>query len=212
MRHLKRIIAWTVACLSLCAMFTGCGTGKNANVPITSNTLEVTADGHLIAYIVEDFDKDYYDINELKTMVDKEVAAYNQAKATLVNEAGQLPITVNSVMMAENGSKKAVVALNFANAVAYTDYMGVEAFYGTVTQAIEKGYVLDGMLKSVNNDEPFIGETLKKNQDKNILIIKDAVMVRTYNKVQFLSKNASITDEGFVNAQTKDELKYIIIK
>ena len=212
MRHLKRIIAWTVACLSLCAMFTGCGTGKNANVPITSNTLEVTADGHLIAYIVEDFDKDYYDINELKTMVDEEVAAYNQAKATLVNEAGQLPITVNSVMMAEDGSKKAVVALNFANAVAYTDYMGVEAFYGTVTQAIEKGYVLDGMLKSVNNDEPFIGETLKKNQDKNILIIKDAVMVRTYNKVQFLSKNASITDEGFVNAQTKDELKYIIIK
>lgn len=212
MRHLKKIIAWTVACLSLCAMFTGCGTGKDANVPIISNTLEVTADGHLIAYIVEDFDKDYYDINELKTMVDQEVAAYNQAKAALVNEAGQSPITVINVMMAEDGSKKAVVELDFANAAVYTDYMGVEAFWGTVAQAVEKGYVLDGMLKSVKNDEPFIGETLKKSQDNMILIIKDAVTVRTYNTVQFLSKNASITAEGFVNAETENELKYMIIK
>ncbi len=212
MRYLRKIIAWTVACLSLCAMFTGCGTDKNVYVPITSNTLEVTAEGHLIAYIVEDFDKDYYDINELKTMVDEEIAAYNQAKANLVSEAGQVPITVDKVMMAEDGSKKVVVALSCANAAVYSDYMGAEVFYGTVAQAAEKGYVLDGMLKSVKNDDPFIGETLKKNQDKNILIIKDAVMVRTYNKVAFLSKNASITQEGFVNAQTKDELKYIIIK
>ncbi len=212
MRYLRKIIAWTVACLSLCAMFTGCGTGKNEYVPITSNTLEVTADGHLIAYIVEAFDKDYYDINELKTMVDEEIAKYNQAKASLVSEAGQMPITVDKVIMAEDGSKKAVVALDFANAAVYTDYMGVEAFFGTVAQAAEKGYVLDGMLKAVKNDEPFIGETLKKNQDKMILIIKDAVMVRTYDKVQFLSKNANITAEGFVNAEIKDELKYIIIK
>ena len=205
-------MAWVVVCLSLCAMFTGCGTGSDANVPITSNTLEVTEDGRLIAYIVEDFDKDYYDINELKTMVEDEAAKYNQAKASLVSEAGQVPITVEKVIMAEDGSKKAVVALNFANAAVYTDYMGLEAFYGTVAQATEKGYVLDGMLKAVKNDEPLIGETLKKSQDKTILIIKDAVTVRTYNKVQYLSKNASITAEGFVNAETKDELKYIIIK
>lgn len=212
MRHLKKIIAWTVACLSLCAMFTGCGSGKDAYVPITTNTLEVTETGHLITYIVEDFDKDYYDINELKSMVDEEIAKYNQTKANLVSEAGQVPITVDKVIMAEDGSKKAVVALNIANADVYTDYMGVEAFFGTVAQATEKGYVLDGMLKAVKNDEPFIGETVKKSQDKMILIIKDAVTVRTYDKVQYLSRNASITAEGFVNAETKDELKYIIIK
>ena len=94
----------------------------------------------------------------------------------------------------------------------YADYMGKEAFLGTVSEAMEKGYVLDGMLKSVKNGDPLIGEQLKKSQDKTILIIKDAVQVRTYNDVQYLSMNASITKEGFVDAQTKDELKYIIIK
>lgn len=212
MRQLRKMIAWVIACLSLSAMLTGCGTNKDVYVPIASNTLELTEDGHLIAYIVEDFDKDYYDINELKTMVDEEIAEYNQAKTKLVNEAGQMPITVDKVIMAEDGSQKAVVALNFANGAVYSDYMGVEAFYGTVAQAAEKGYVLDGMLHSTKNDELFIGETLRKSQDKMILIIKDAVTVRTYDKVQYLSKNASITAEGFINAETKDELKYIIIK
>lgn len=212
MRHLRKVIAWTVACLSLCVMFTGCGTGKDVNVPVTSNTLEITADGHLISYIVEDFDKDYYDINELKTMVDGEIAKYNESKVSLVSEAGQMPITVDKVVMAEDGSQKAVVALNFANVDVYTDYMGMEAFYGTVAQAAEKGYVLDGMLKAVKNDESLIGEALKKSQDKMILIIKDAVTVRAYDKIEYLSRNASITAEGFVNAETKGELKYIIIK
>lgn len=212
MRHFKRIVIWTVACLSLCAMFVGCGKNEEVNVPITTNTVEVTEDGRLIAYIVEDFDKDYYDINELKSMVDEEIAAYNTENAGLVTQQGSAPVIVEKVAMAEDGSKKAVVALNFQNAALYSDYMGKEAFLGTVSDAAEKGYVLDGMLKSVKNDELLIGEQLKKSQDKTILIIKDSVMVRTYNDVQYLSKNASLTKEGFVNAQTQGELKYIIIK
>ena len=212
MRHFKRIVIWTVACLSLCAMFVGCGKSEEVNVPITTNTVEVSEDGRLIAYIVEDFDKDYYDINELKSMVDEEIAAYNTAKANLVTQEGSTPVIVEKVAMAEDGSKKAVVALSFQNAALYSDYMGKEAFLGTVSDAAEKGYVLDGMLKSVKNDELLIGEQLKKSQDKTILIIKDSVMVRTYNDVQYLSKNASLTKEGFVNAQTQGELKYIIIK
>ena len=212
MRHFKRIVIWTVACLSLCAMFVGCGKTGDVNVPITTNTVEVSEDGRLIAYSVEDFDKDYYDINELKSMVDEEIAAYNTAKANLVTQEGSTPVIVEKVAMAEDGSKKAVVALSFQNAALYSDYMGKEAFLGTVSDAAEKGYVLDGMLKSVKNDELLIGEQLKKSQDKTILIIKDSVMVRTYNDVQYLSKNASLTKEGFVNAQTQGELKYIIIK
>ncbi len=212
MRHIKRIVAWTLACLSLSMLLVGCGNKENAHVPITSNTLELTSDGRLIAYIVEDFDKDYYDINELKTMVDAEIAEYNKAKADLVSEAGRMPVIVEKVSMAEDGSKKAVLALNFQNAAIYADYMGQQAFLGTVADAINAGYVLEGMLVKVKGGAPFIGESLKKSQDKTILIIKDAVTVRTYEDVQYLSKNASMTAEGFVNAETKDELKYIIIK
>ncbi len=211
MRHFKRIVVWTVACLALCAMFVGCGK-KDVNVPITVNAVEVTEEGRLVAYIVEDFDKDYYDINELKSMVDEEIAAYNTAKASMVTQEGSIPVIVEKVAMAEDGSKKAVVALSFQNASLYADYMGKEAFLGTVSEAMAKGYVLDGMLNSVKNGDSLVGEQLKKSQDKTILIIKDSVMVRTYNDVQYLSKNASLTEEGFVNAQTQGELKYIIIK
>ncbi len=212
MRHCKKIVIWVVACLSLSLLFVGCGIKEMQYVPITTNTVELTSDGRIIAYIVEDFDKDYYDINELKTMVNEEIAEYNKAKAELVSEAGRTPVIVDKVTMAEDGSKKAVVALNFQNAAIYADYMGKEAFLGTVSDAINAGYVLEGMLVKVKGGELLIGEALKKNQDKTILIIKDAVTVRTYGDVLYLSKNAGITADGFVNAETKDELKYIIIK
>ena len=96
MRHFKKIVVWTVACLSLCAMFVGCGK-ENVNVPVTTNTVEITEEGRLIAYIVEAFDKDYYDVNELKSMVDEEIAAFNTAKASLVTEAGLTPDNVVKV-------------------------------------------------------------------------------------------------------------------
>lgn len=213
MRHFKKLLVVTAVCLILGGVFlAGCEQQEKVYVPVTSNTLEVTEDGRLIAYIVENFDKDYYDINELKQMVDSEIAEYNKEKAALVTEAGRAPVIVDKVMMAEDGSQKAVVALNFQSGAVYEDYMGEEVFFGTVTEAIAAGYELEGVLKKVKNGEALIGDKLRKNGEKMILIVGDDVVVRTYNDVQYLSNNATLTTNGYVNATLEDELKYMIIK
>ena len=63
--------------LVLSALFiTGCSK-ETVYVPITGNTIEVTEGDELIGYLVEPFDKEYYDINELATMVETEIAEYN---------------------------------------------------------------------------------------------------------------------------------------
>lgn len=213
MRHLKRLLVVTAVCLSIGGAFlTGCsGEQEQVYVPITSNTLELTETGDLIAYIVEDFDKDYYDINELKTMVDAEIAAYNQEKANLAEGAGRAPIIVDKVMMAEDGSLKAVVALNFENSLVYEDYMGEQVFFGTVAEAMAEGYELAGVLKSVKKGEALTGEKLKKSGDKMILIVGDDVTVRTYSAVQYLSDNATLTTNGYVDATTPESMKYMIM-
>lgn len=213
MRHFRKLLVVTAVCLSFGGAFlSGCSEEEPVYVPVTSNTLEVTATGDLIAYIVEDFDKDYYDINELKTMVDAEIAAYNEKNAAMAEGAGRAPIIVDKVIMAEDGSKKAVVALNFENGTVYEDYMGEQVFFGTVAEAMAEGYELAGVLKSVKKGESLTGEKLQKSGDKMILIVGDAVTVRTYSSVQYLSDNATLTTEGFVNALAEDALKYVIIK
>lgn len=190
----------------------GCSKEEETYIPVTTNTVEVTEDGRIVSYIVESFEKDYYDINELESMVRTEIEEYNVEKKDLSTQAGSAPIMVDKVMMAEDGSSNVVVALSFQNASVYTDYMGKELFYGTVQEAVSAGYDVDKKLAEVKSGELFTGEKLQKNYEKRILILEDAVSVRAYGKVQYLSANAKKTEEGFVDCTADQELKYIIIK
>lgn len=192
-------------------LFAGCSK-ETVYVPVTENTIELTEDGRLIGYIVEPFEKEYYDIKELETMVRSEIDEYNAVKQELSTEAGRVPILVEKVIMAEDGSKKAVVALNFQNAAVYADYMGKEIFLGTVSEAMDAGYEVDNKLTEVKSGAAFTGEQVQKSKDKKILILEDAVSVRATGKVQYLSANAKKTAEGFVDCTADEELKYIIYK
>lgn len=190
---------------------TGCSK-ETVYVPVTANTIEVTENGELIGYLVEPFDKEYYDINELATMVETEIAEYNKVNQALVQEAGRVPIVVDKVIMAEDGSKKAVVAYKFYNAAVYEDFMGRKLFYGTVEEAVIAGYEVDKKLTKVKGGDLLTGNLLDKNKDKKILILEDAVSVRLPQSVQFLSTNAKMDGYGYVDCTVNEELKYIIIK
>ncbi len=207
----KKAIGLTLVLLLSTLLFAGCSK-ETVHIPVTANTIELTEDGRLIGYIVEPFEKEYYDITELETMNRSEIDEYNSAKQDLVTEAGRVPILVEKVMMAEDGSKKAVVALNFQNAAIYTDYMGQEIFLGTVAEAKSAGYELENKLTAVKGGEALSGEQLQKEESKQILILEDAVSVRISGKVQYLSANAKKTAEGFVDCTADEELKYIIYK
>ena len=214
MKNYKKWLILAAACLSYCTLFfTGCSEEQEAvYVPVTENSVEAAADGRVIGYIVEDFDKEYYDITELGDMVRAEIEIYNEKNASLSTEAGRAPVIVDKVSMAEDGSAKAVVELNFQNAAVYEDYMGTELFYGTLAEAEAAGYQLAGQLNSVKKGEALTAEQINKNSDWRVLIVEDTLWIRPGAKVQYLSGNVSLTDEGLVDGNTSEELKYIIIK
>lgn len=200
-------------CLSFCVFFmTGCEEQEEVYVPVTENTVEAAADGRVIGYIVETFDKEYYNITELGDMVRTEIEMYNEKNAHLANQAGRAPIIVEKVSMAEDGSAKAVVALNFQNAAVYADYMKTELFYGTVAEALAAGYQLEDKLVSVKKGESLTPEQVTKNNDKYVLIVSDTIWIRPGAKVQYLSDNISLTQEGFVDGNNVEGLKIMIMK
>lgn len=213
MRHYRKAAAFIAACLAWSTLLlTGCEQEEEVYVPVTANTVEATGDGRLIGYIVEDFEKDYYSITELGDMVRAEIEVYNEENAQLSTEAGRAPIIVDKVSMAEDGSAKAVVALNFQSAVVYEDYMGKDIFYGTVSEAVAAGYQLEGKLAGVKKGETMTAEQITKNGEKHILIVEGAVWIRTNEKVQYLSGNASLTSSKIVDGNAGEELKFIITK
>lgn len=201
----------TILILTTFMIFGLVGCGEEEVIPVTEPTVEITGDGELIAYLVEDFDKEYYDLAELETMVREEVADYVREHG-LADQNGKEGLTVESVAMAADGSKKVVAALKFANSEIYADYFGTEAFFGTVAQAQARGYGLSAALTSVKDGEIFTDELADKNSRRKILIIEDAVIVRCPKKVLYVGTNASLTEEGFVDCTQSDGLKLIIMK
>ena len=208
-RHIKLLT--TILILTLFMIFGLAGCAEKEVIPVTEPTVEITEDGELIAYLVEDFDKEYYDLGELETMVREEVADFVKNRA-LVAEDGKEGMAVESVTMAADGSKKAVVALRFANSEVYADYFDAEAFFGTVSQAQNAGYGLSAALTSVKDGEIFTEEDARKSSKRKILIIEDSVMVRCPKEVLYIGTNTSLTEEGFVDCTESEGLKLIIMK
>ena len=208
-RYTKKLTA--ILILTICMIFGLTGCGEEVVVPITEPTVEITEDGDLIAYLVEDFDKDYYSLAELDTMVRAEVAEFVKDNA-LSTEAGKEGMSVVSVEMAQDGSKKVVVALKFDSCSIYEDYFGTETFFGTVEEAQNSGYSLNAALTSVKDGEIFTAELAKKYGKKHILVIQDSVMVRCPDDVLYVGVNASLTEEGFVDCTQSEGLKLIIMK
>ena len=208
-RHIQLLT--TILILTLFMIFGLAGCGEKEVIPVTEPTVEITADGELIAYLVEDFDKEYYDLGELETMVREEVADFVREQA-LVTENGTEGMAVESVAMVADGSKKVVVALRFANSEIYADYFDVEAFFGTVAEAQDTGYGLSAALTSVKDGEIFTEEDAKKNSKRKILVIDGSMIVRCPKEVLYIGTNASLTEEGFVDCTQSEGLKLIIMK
>ncbi len=201
----------TILILTSFMIFGLAGCGEKEVIPVTEPTVEITADGELIAYLVEDFDKEYYDLGELDAMVREEVADYVSEQA-LVTETGKEGLTVESVAMAADGSKKVVVALKFANSEIYADYFDVETFYGTVAQAQNAGYGLSAALTGVKDREIFTEEEAEKNSRRKILVIEGSMIVRCPKEVLYIGNNTSLTEDGFVDCTQSEGLKLIIMK
>ncbi len=210
MRRYGKILA-AILMLTSFMSFSFVGCGEKEVIPVTEPTVEITADGELIAYLVEDFDKEYYDLAELEAMVREEIAEYVKTQA-LVTETGKEGMAVESVAMAADGSKKVVVELRFDNDEIYADYFDVEAFYGTVAEAEAAGYGLSAALISVKDGEIFTDELAKKNSRRKILVIEDSVIVRCPKDVLYVGTNASLTEEGFVDCTQGEGLNLIIMK
>ena len=208
-RHIKYLT--TILILTVFMMFSLCGCGEQEVIPVTEPTIEITADGELIAYLVESFDKDYYDLGELDNMVREEVADFVKNHALVAGD-GKQGMSVESVAMSADGSANVVVALRFTSPEVYEMYFETELFYGTVEEAEAAGYGLSAALVSVKDGELFSAEQSKKYAKRKVLVLEDPVVVRCPKGALFVGIDTSLTAEGFVDCTQGEGLDLIIMK
>lgn len=176
---------------------TACSTGDGVS------SVSILNDGKINSRIVENFDKSYYDQEELEQKIIKEAEEYNLA-------AGGEAVSVKKVDM-DNGVVK--VEMTYSKASDYAAFNDAVFFAGSVAQAQEAGYNLNRVLISVNDNLETVGMSdILAMSDSKILItdVKESVVLN--GKAEYISNNV-IIDEKLKTAsfdEKSKELAYII--
>lgn len=169
------------------------------------SSISLLKDGAVKATIVEDFDKSYYDKDELQQMVLEEVVSYNRS-------FGEGVISVDKVSV-EDGIAR--VEMTYADSTAYAAFNGGAFFLGSVTDAQEAGYDLNKVFVSATDQLVTAGMTdILEMRDARILItdMKDPVVLD--GKAVYVSGNVK-TDKKCKTVsfdEASEEMAYIIYK
>lgn len=196
---MRKGLALVLAIVCMTVGMTGCGGSDSA---VTATTIEVKKDGSVVHTIVEDFAETYYDMQELQNMIQTACSSYNAA-------AGDGTVTVES---AEETEGVLTVIMKYKDAAAYAGFNKLALFVGTVKDAYNAGYDLDVTLYSLQDESDAIGkEEILGMGEKHIVILREAVDVRVWNKVLYASGDVLGTgDSRTVMVGDSTALTYII--
>lgn len=192
---------WIAVILAvLCAAsLTGCGSAKDADI----TTIAVSKDGSLTNTIVEEFEKEYYDTEDLKEYTLDAVAAYNASGA-------DRDVSVSKV---EEKDGVVVLQMKYPNAENYAGFNGKVFFAGTIAEAYESGMELDVTLQDVSDKEKTVGKSeILQMGEKKIVIVQEDVALEVPGKILYASDGTEIMEAKRAVMHPGDELAYLIYK
>jgi hypothetical protein len=177
--YLKNSLIAGVAASMVALTLTGCGGDKTSEVTAVS----IDKDGHVSNVIYEQFDKDYYDLEELSKMAEDELEEYNSEYLTP-------KITLDKVESVEDGDYVRV-SMNYDSASDYSNFNEETLFYGTIEEAEAAGYkVSDGLVDSKGEkiDSSFAAD----HPERHIIITNDKSNIIAPFNIEYTTKGVSL--------------------
>ncbi|MDO4189259.1 MAG: hypothetical protein Q4D29_09750 [Lachnospiraceae bacterium] len=198
---MKKLI---LLCLCLCLSFTIAGCGSEKEEEYFETTLSFDKDGKITDVIVESFSEDYYSEEGLRAYFQEKISDYNSTNI------GTGEIKLSDLFVGDGRAKATLV---FDNSDTYFAFYGTPAFYGTISDAYDKGYIQETVLKKVGESKTISKIDLMKMSDANIIVVSEVVRIHSPNKIEYTSANVELIDEK--NARVSSDstgLAYIVVK
>ena len=164
----NRIKKFLTAGLSglLILSLTGCGQAAKLPETVENTSLVVEKDGKVTSYLVNTFDKDFYNLDGLTQMVEEEAEEFNATHT----EATENPMNVKTVQVLGDGAMVQVVQ-EFADTDSYAEYNEQDLFYGTRVEALAQGLTVNRELVNAADGTPADSEKLDKALEKILFSI-----------------------------------------
>lgn len=179
------------------------GCNEESNDSFAETTISIDKKGRISQQIVESFDKDYYDVNELKQEFEGAISSYNQSADTA--EAIKL-----KDIHVEDGS--VYVSLDYASAKDYSELQKEQLFVGTINDAYNAGYMMSVTLKGTQEGDKIGKVEIMGMSDKHIIILSEPVRVHAYSNIKYVSANVDVISETDARVSSESGgLAYIIL-
>ena len=202
MRRWRHTIIMFIMTVTLICIMAGCG--KANSVSSDMDSISIMKDGHIVQTIVDDFDPDYYDVDELSKMTQKKIDLCSDDDGDIVCET------------VEEKDGVVTVKIVYQNDEDYMDFNEKELFFGKVYEASNAGYMIKDML--LDDGESLSDEQLEKIEDDLIVIIQtqagEELAVNVYDKILYVSGDVTKSGKKDAVIQTTDadKLSCIVFK
>lgn len=199
---MKKLI-YLILCIGLLASFVGCKS-DNKSEEYYETTLSFEKDGKVNDVIVESFTEDYYSEDGLKAYFQEKISEYNSGNI------GNGEVNLDSLEVKDG---RATATLLFDSSDTYSSFYDTPAFYGSISDAYDKGLISETVLKKYKSNETISKVDLMKMKDEYIIVISEVVRVRSPKKIIYTSANVEVIDEK--NARVSSDstgLAYIVVK
>lgn len=169
-----------LALLTLSMVFSVAGCGQEQTVSEAGVTVE--KDGTITSVLTDSFEKDFYDLEDLRDMIRLEASAYNQEK-------GGERIGLESLEM--NGSN-CVAVMKYQSFEDYAEYNEVPFFAGTVKEAEAAG--IDTAVTWLQAGSGTVTEwkEIETAQDYRLVVWYGDMPVAAPGKIRYYSDNLTL--------------------
>ena len=157
----------------------GCG---SAGAP-EMDTISIRQDGKIAHTIVEPFDTNYYNPEELEAMANEKIKRYSDGGEAIVCES------------VETSGEQIIVKMIYPGGEDYTNYNNRELFSGTVEEAFSQGYSLKDVVGTDGN--VISDEALSNIRENHVVIVQtnkgEELDVNVYDKILYTSANVTLS-------------------
>lgn len=201
MKEWKKIPMILLVMTMAAYLMAGCGS-INLTDSADMNTVSIKKDGTIEQMIIDKFEKDYYDIDELAAKAQEKIDDYSDGTDNIVLKSAQ------------EDDGKIIVKMVYKTGDDYTQFNNRELFYGTVADASAMGYTM----RNIISEDGIVLKDIEQILDNHVVIIQiekgEELDVNVYDKILYTSDNVvkSGKNDVIITAKESDTISCIVFK
>lgn len=208
MKERKRCLTILAGVLAAFLLLSGCGEALKWGA-WTGNGLAVEENGQVVYCVVDSFDKNIYDMNELTGMAVEEVALFNGKNRT----GDSVPASVEEVAQIEGSDQLVRVVYRFDRPESYGGFQGEKLFYGSLEEAVSAKWIFEGAVLLNGEESIVLDEKNRAKLSQNHVIVAEAkTVIRPPYEVLWYSEGVVLLPDGSVTTEGCSDVAVLLLK